>query len=63
MWVPMTLYPWARFELMGRPLTDAPVPHSVGCLLVFDDEETAREWANGASVKEIAEPAPEEARQ
>jgi len=60
--VPKKLYTWDRFEVVGMPVQEPPVPHTVGALLVFDDEDKAREWAGEGPVFYIAkaEEAPSE---
>lgn len=48
--VAVRFMPWSRFELSnGMPLT-MPTPHCVGCLMVFDDDTAAKEWADGGQV-------------
>jgi len=48
--VAVRFMPWGHFELSnGMPLT-MPTPHCVGCLMVFDDDAEAKEWADGGQV-------------
>ncbi len=51
-YVAVRLMPWDKFELMGQP-APSPAEHSVGCLMVFNDEAVAREWADGGDVLHI----------
>jgi len=48
--VSMKMIPWEKFEVMGMPAPQ-PTSHCIGCLMVFDDEATAREWGDGNVVK------------
>lgn len=51
--VAVRFMPWSKFELSnGLPVT-MPTPHCVGCLMVFDDEAAATEWADGGTVFHI----------
>lgn len=44
---------WSAFELSnGLPLT-MPMPHCIGCLLVFDDDGAAQEHADTGQVFHI----------
>jgi hypothetical protein len=62
-YVAVRLMPWESFVLMGQR-APRPTEHSVGCLMVFDDEPMARDWADGGEVLHLlVHRKPEEARQ
>jgi hypothetical protein len=51
--VAVRFMPWSSFELSnGMPLT-MPTPHCIGCLMVFDNDDAAKEWADGGEVLHI----------
>ena len=52
-YVAVRFMPWSQFELSnGLPFT-MPTPHCTGCLMVFDDESAAKDWAGDSEILHI----------